>query len=594
MLLHEMLKEIKDSAYIKKITQDSVTKKEGDFKDSSDVLTQDPLAEKGEKILAAMKKAYGEEKGEQIFYASKNKGTISGVDVSKDANSFSAAVEMSKEYGKGTTVVDLTKATDSKTKDGSLDEMIRNMAREKADVPHNDDGTIRTPQQAQLAYEQWYKIIKSRYKNDSRYSAEYGDSKTKDKVMDCPNCKNPLTYAGEENGKTKYKCGLCGKKFVSKDYKAKDERIDRKFIASCPACQEMKKYGLSYEETHSSHTPGKLLVEVDGREREIPNPHIVRDSKTKDDRSDERKYCSRCKKLVEVEGGLDRQGIYNKCMECGATIDSKTKDQSTRLASLKRQLEQAKRTGGDQEYVKELEEEIVQLEKEDQGRQTQDESKPIVEIYPTGDPFGRGFEASQSVDGGKSWVYRGDLGRQSREFWRTYCQTKGYILRTRDAASKSLKVKTKDAVLCGGYKGFQIHQVSDSKFTAFTNFGSSQPGVELIGNSIDDIKNKIDQYDKKSQSGNDYSEKEMNTRDSKTKDESPAIGKHSDVPDDQFNQEELQKGIEIEKEHTDDPELAKQIAKDHLSEVRDYYTRLIAMEAEAKENKTENDLEDNQ
>lgn len=65
---------------------------------------------------------------------------------------------------------------DSKTKDESLDETIRKMAREKADVPLNDDGTIRTPQQAQLAYEQWYKIIKSRYKNDSRYA----DSKTND------------------------------------------------------------------------------------------------------------------------------------------------------------------------------------------------------------------------------------------------------------------------------------------------------------------------------------------------------------------------------------------------------------------------------
>jgi len=52
----------------------------GDSKDSSDVYTKDPLTKKGEKILAAMKKVYGEEKGEQIFYASKNKGTISGVD----------------------------------------------------------------------------------------------------------------------------------------------------------------------------------------------------------------------------------------------------------------------------------------------------------------------------------------------------------------------------------------------------------------------------------------------------------------------------------------------------------------------------------
>lgn len=28
-------------------------------------------------------------------------------------------------------------------------------------------------------------------------------------------------------------------------------------------------------------------------------------------------YCSKCKKNVEVEGGLDRQGLYNKCMRCG-------------------------------------------------------------------------------------------------------------------------------------------------------------------------------------------------------------------------------------------------------------------------------------
>jgi hypothetical protein len=38
-----------------------------------------PLTEKGAKILSAMKKEYGE-KGESVFYASKNVGTISGVD----------------------------------------------------------------------------------------------------------------------------------------------------------------------------------------------------------------------------------------------------------------------------------------------------------------------------------------------------------------------------------------------------------------------------------------------------------------------------------------------------------------------------------
>lgn len=39
-----------------------------------------PLTEKGEKILAAMKEQYGEEEGTRVFYASKNAGTIEGVD----------------------------------------------------------------------------------------------------------------------------------------------------------------------------------------------------------------------------------------------------------------------------------------------------------------------------------------------------------------------------------------------------------------------------------------------------------------------------------------------------------------------------------
>jgi hypothetical protein len=39
-----------------------------------------PLTEKGSKIKAAMVKQYGHKKGRQVFYASKNKGTIAGVD----------------------------------------------------------------------------------------------------------------------------------------------------------------------------------------------------------------------------------------------------------------------------------------------------------------------------------------------------------------------------------------------------------------------------------------------------------------------------------------------------------------------------------
>ena len=57
-------------------------------------------------------------------------------------------------------------------------------------------------------------------------------------------------------------------------------------------------------------------------------------------------------------------------------------------------------------------------------------------------------------------------------------------------------------------------------------------------------------------------------------------GKHQDTPDSEFDPEQLKMGIEVEKEHTDCPYLAKEIAKDHLAEIPDYYSRLKKMEEE--------------
>ena len=37
-----------------------------------------PLTKKGSKIKRAMQKEYGKERGERVFYASQNKGTIKG------------------------------------------------------------------------------------------------------------------------------------------------------------------------------------------------------------------------------------------------------------------------------------------------------------------------------------------------------------------------------------------------------------------------------------------------------------------------------------------------------------------------------------
>lgn len=43
-----------------------------------------PLTEKGHKIMRAMVEEYGEEKGKQVFYASKNAGKITGVDTDEE------------------------------------------------------------------------------------------------------------------------------------------------------------------------------------------------------------------------------------------------------------------------------------------------------------------------------------------------------------------------------------------------------------------------------------------------------------------------------------------------------------------------------
>lgn len=42
-----------------------------------------PFTKKGKKIMSAMKKEYGSKKGESVFYASRNKGRIKGVEKNK-------------------------------------------------------------------------------------------------------------------------------------------------------------------------------------------------------------------------------------------------------------------------------------------------------------------------------------------------------------------------------------------------------------------------------------------------------------------------------------------------------------------------------
>lgn len=49
-----------------------------------------------------------------------------------------------------------------------------------------------------------------------------------------------------------------------------------------------------------------------------------------------------------------------------------------------------------------------------------------------------------------------------------------------------------------------------------------------------------------------------------------------------FSKDELEMGIKVEQEHTNNLAMARRIALDHLAEFPDYYTRLMKMEDDAK------------
>jgi len=66
------------------------------------------------------------------------------------------------------------------------------------------------------------------------------------------------------------------------------------------------------------------------------------------------------------------------------------------------------------------------------------------------------------------------------------------------------------------------------------------------------------------------------------------LSKHK--PDDAYDPKELAMGMKVEKEHAKSAEIAKEIAKDHLEEVPDYYTRLAKMEKEAEKEKKEESI----
>lgn len=61
-------------------------------------------------------------------------------------------------------------------------------------------------------------------------------------------------------------------------------------------------------------------------------------------------------------------------------------------------------------------------------------------------------------------------------------------------------------------------------------------------------------------------------------------------PDSMFDKKQLEIGIKVEMEHTKDRRIAKEIAKDHLVEFKDYYKELNKMEKKLEDKKKRNGL----
>ena len=58
------------------------------------------------------------------------------------------------------------------------------------------------------------------------------------------------------------------------------------------------------------------------------------------------------------------------------------------------------------------------------------------------------------------------------------------------------------------------------------------------------------------------------------------------ITENDIDPDQLKRGMEVEREHTDNPEEAKTIALDHLAEFANYYTALDEMEAKLKAKRT--------
>ena len=103
-------------------------------------------------------------------------------------------------------------------------------------------------------------------------------------------------------------------------------------------------------------------------------------------------------------------------------------------------------------------------------------------------------------------------------------------------------------------KGYNVHEVEDVMYQLATEWAQEHGEVK----------------DQDEEQGEDEEE-----------DQIPG-GKADDKDPEDFDEDAVEKGKKVEMEHTDDPELAEEIARDHLSESPRYYDALEKMEEDLK------------
>jgi hypothetical protein len=97
-----------------------------------------PLTAKGEEITSALTKEYGAEKGEQVLYAGKNKGTFSGIDSTKLDRLADGVANLAARFdamvdARGDTV-DLTNYSTAQLKKSLAEEWSKLTSKEKRDI----------------------------------------------------------------------------------------------------------------------------------------------------------------------------------------------------------------------------------------------------------------------------------------------------------------------------------------------------------------------------------------------------------------------------------------------------------------------------